>query len=74
MVCVCFCVYVHVCVCRLPNRPVINTAIVTTTLHREEAGPPGPLGPPAPLTLLFSLLETQERSKPVCVSWDHSLP
>ncbi|XP_062339592.1 LOW QUALITY PROTEIN: cadherin EGF LAG seven-pass G-type receptor 1-like [Osmerus eperlanus] len=56
---------------RLPNRPVINTAIVTTTLHREEAGPPGP---PGPLTLLFSLLETQERSKPVCVTWDHSLP
>ncbi|CAL8242134.1 unnamed protein product [Merluccius merluccius] len=56
---------------RIPNRPVINTAIVSATLHSE--GPPLPLPLDPPLTLKLRLLETEERTKPVCVFWNHSL-
>ncbi|KAG7247035.1 hypothetical protein CRUP_036977, partial [Coryphaenoides rupestris] len=55
----------------IPNRPVINTAIVSATLHSE--GPPLPLPLDPPLTLKLRLLETEERTKPVCVFWNHSL-
>ncbi|KAM4569520.1 cadherin EGF LAG seven-pass G-type receptor 1 isoform 2-T2 [Odontesthes bonariensis] len=57
---------------RLPNRPVINTAIVSATIHSE--GPPLPATLDPPLTLAYTLLETEERTKPVCVFWDHSIP
>lgn len=56
---------------RLPNRPVINTAIVSTTVHSE--GPPLPPVLDPPITLEYTLLETEERTKPVCVFWNHSL-
>ncbi|XP_034019490.1 cadherin EGF LAG seven-pass G-type receptor 1 isoform X2 [Thalassophryne amazonica] len=56
---------------RVPNRPVINTAIVSATLHSE--GPPLPPILDPPITLDFSLLETEERTKPVCVFWNHSI-
>ncbi|KAM3859079.1 cadherin EGF LAG seven-pass G-type receptor 1 [Diretmus argenteus] len=56
---------------RLPNRPVINTAIVSAAMHSE--GPPLPLTLDPPITLEFTLLETEERSKPVCVFWNHSI-
>ncbi|XP_068611577.1 cadherin EGF LAG seven-pass G-type receptor 1 [Brachionichthys hirsutus] len=56
---------------RIPNRPVINTAIVSATLHRE--GPPLPPILDPPLTLEYTLLETEERTKPVCVFWNHSM-
>ncbi|KAI4886088.1 hypothetical protein NFI96_021834, partial [Prochilodus magdalenae] len=54
----------------LPIRPVINTAIVSTTVHNEGL----PLAVPLeqPITLDYTLLETEERSKPVCVFWNHS--
>ncbi|XP_027875467.1 cadherin EGF LAG seven-pass G-type receptor 1 isoform X3 [Xiphophorus couchianus] len=55
---------------RLPNRPVINTAIVSATVHSE--GPPLPPILDPPITLEYTLLETEERTKPVCVFWDHS--
>ncbi|MEQ2163945.1 hypothetical protein GOODEAATRI_001425 [Goodea atripinnis] len=54
----------------LPNRPVINTAIVSATVHSE--GPPLPPILDPPITLEYTLLETEERTKPVCVFWDHS--
>ncbi|XP_072233193.1 cadherin EGF LAG seven-pass G-type receptor 1 isoform X2 [Leuresthes tenuis] len=57
---------------RLPNRPVINTAIVSATIHSE--GPPLPPTLDPPLALDYTLLETEERTKPVCVFWDHSIP
>uniref|UniRef100_A0A3Q1F1Z1 Cadherin EGF LAG seven-pass G-type receptor 1 n=1 Tax=Acanthochromis polyacanthus TaxID=80966 RepID=A0A3Q1F1Z1_9TELE len=56
---------------RLPNRPVINTAIVSATVHSE--GPPLPAVLDPPITLEYTLLETEERTKPVCVFWDHSI-
>uniref|UniRef100_A0A665WYG2 Cadherin EGF LAG seven-pass G-type receptor 1 n=1 Tax=Echeneis naucrates TaxID=173247 RepID=A0A665WYG2_ECHNA len=57
---------------RLPNRPVINTAIVSATVHSE--GPPLPSILDPPITLRYTLLETEERTKPVCVFWNHSIP
>lgn len=56
---------------RLPNRPVINTAIVSATVHSE--GPPLPPVLDSPITLEYTLLQTEERTKPVCVFWNHSL-
>ncbi|KAF6730891.1 Cadherin EGF LAG seven-pass G-type receptor 1 [Oryzias melastigma] len=56
---------------RLPSRPVINTAIVSATVHTEDAPLPPVLDPP--ITLQYTLLETEERTKPVCVFWDHSI-
>ncbi|KAM6985970.1 cadherin EGF LAG seven-pass G-type receptor 1 [Aplochiton taeniatus] len=56
---------------RLPNRPVINTAIVSTTVHSEGSNLPPTLDPP--ITLEYTLLETHERTKPVCVFWNHSI-
>ncbi|XP_017552506.1 cadherin EGF LAG seven-pass G-type receptor 1 isoform X2 [Pygocentrus nattereri] len=56
---------------RLPIRPVINTPIVSATVHHEGQPPPMPLE--QPITLDYTLLETEERSKPVCVFWNHSI-
>ncbi|XP_061571275.1 cadherin EGF LAG seven-pass G-type receptor 1 isoform X2 [Cololabis saira] len=56
---------------RLPNRPVINTAIVSAAVHSEDSPLPPILDPP--ITLEYPLLETEERTKPVCVFWDHSI-
>nr|XP_055045624.1 cadherin EGF LAG seven-pass G-type receptor 1 isoform X3 [Misgurnus anguillicaudatus] len=55
---------------RLPNRPVINTPIISATVYSEV----GPIHMPfePPITLDYNLLETEERSKPVCVFWNHS--
>ncbi|XP_071387636.1 cadherin EGF LAG seven-pass G-type receptor 1-like, partial [Centroberyx affinis] len=51
---------------RLPSRPVINTPVVSTVLYSEGAPPPPP-------TLQLPLLETEERARPLCVFWNHSL-
>ncbi|XP_039617017.1 cadherin EGF LAG seven-pass G-type receptor 1 isoform X2 [Polypterus senegalus] len=56
---------------RLPTRPVINTPIVSTTVHSE--GDPLPSQLDQPITLDYTLLETEERTKPVCVFWNHSI-
>ncbi|CAN9508289.1 unnamed protein product [Ophioblennius macclurei] len=56
---------------RVPNRPVINSAIVSATVHNE--GPPLPTVLDPPITLEYTLLETEERTKPVCVYWDHGI-
>uniref|UniRef100_A0A7N8Y4Q1 Cadherin EGF LAG seven-pass G-type receptor 1a n=1 Tax=Mastacembelus armatus TaxID=205130 RepID=A0A7N8Y4Q1_9TELE len=63
--------YFFPCVSRVPNRPVINTAIVSTTVHSEGLPIPPILDPP--ITLEYTLLETEERTKPVCVFWNHSI-
>lgn len=57
--------------CRLPNRPVLNTPVVSTTVHSEGAPLPGPLE--RPVLVQLALLETEERSKPACVFWNHSI-
>ncbi|XP_037369268.1 cadherin EGF LAG seven-pass G-type receptor 1 [Talpa occidentalis] len=57
---------------RLPARPVINTPVVSAVVYSEGGAPlPGP--PEPPVLVEFTLLETEERSKPVCVVWNHSL-
>lgn len=57
--------------CRLPNRPVINTPVVSALVYSE--GTPLSSSLPRPVLVEFALLETEERSKPVCVFWNHSL-
>ncbi|KAG5267992.1 hypothetical protein AALO_G00228230 [Alosa alosa] len=56
---------------RLPKRPVINTPIVSTTVHSEGERLALPLD--KPILLDYNLLETEERTKPVCVFWNHSI-
>ncbi|XP_064589329.1 cadherin EGF LAG seven-pass G-type receptor 2 isoform X4 [Zonotrichia leucophrys gambelii] len=62
---------------RVPKRPVINTPVVSISVHTGGADGVGGMGTPQvlakPITLQFRLLETQERSKPICVFWNHSL-
>ncbi|XP_043944319.1 cadherin EGF LAG seven-pass G-type receptor 1 [Protopterus annectens] len=55
---------------RLPNRPVINTPVVSITVHKE--GDPQPSVLERPFTVEYTMLETEERTKPVCVFWNHS--
>ncbi|XP_036093576.1 cadherin EGF LAG seven-pass G-type receptor 1 isoform X5 [Rousettus aegyptiacus] len=56
---------------RLPNRPVLNTPVVSATVHSEGAPRPGP--PERPVLVQLALLETEERTKPACVFWNHSI-
>uniref|UniRef100_A0A8C0H696 Cadherin EGF LAG seven-pass G-type receptor 2 n=1 Tax=Chelonoidis abingdonii TaxID=106734 RepID=A0A8C0H696_CHEAB len=56
---------------RVPKRPVINTPVVTISVHAEEQR--GPQALEKPVTVQFRLLETEERSKPICVFWNHSM-
>uniref|UniRef100_A0A8C3TL74 Cadherin EGF LAG seven-pass G-type receptor 1 n=1 Tax=Chelydra serpentina TaxID=8475 RepID=A0A8C3TL74_CHESE len=56
---------------RLPNRPIINTPIVSTTIHTD--GEPLPNLLEKPIILEYAMLETEERTKPVCVFWNHSI-
>ncbi|XP_069792757.1 cadherin EGF LAG seven-pass G-type receptor 3-like isoform X1 [Narcine bancroftii] len=55
---------------RLPKHPVMNSPIVTISIFHNNTFVHGPLN--SPLTLEFRLLETANRSKPVCVQWNHS--
>lgn len=57
--------------CRLPNQPVLNTPVVSATVHSEGAPRPGP--PERPVLVQLALLETEERTKPACVFWNHSI-
>ncbi|MEE6481192.1 hypothetical protein FKM82_012777 [Ascaphus truei] len=56
---------------RVPNRPIINTPIVSTTVHNE--GEPLSSQLEKPIILEYTMLETEERTKPVCVFWNHSI-
>nr|XP_021543434.1 cadherin EGF LAG seven-pass G-type receptor 1 [Neomonachus schauinslandi] len=56
---------------RLPNRPVINTPVVSAAVYSEGAALPSPLE--RPVLVEHVLLETEERTKPVCVFWNHSI-
>uniref|UniRef100_A0A8C5MSH5 Cadherin EGF LAG seven-pass G-type receptor 1 n=1 Tax=Leptobrachium leishanense TaxID=445787 RepID=A0A8C5MSH5_9ANUR len=56
---------------RVPNRPVINTPIVSTTVHTD--GEPLSAQLEKPIILEYTMLETEERTKPVCVFWNHSI-
>ncbi|XP_072003202.1 cadherin EGF LAG seven-pass G-type receptor 1 isoform X3 [Engystomops pustulosus] len=56
---------------RVPNRPIINTPIVSASVHNE--GEPLPSQLDKPIILEYIMLETEERTKPVCVFWNHSI-
>ncbi|KAF4800052.1 cadherin EGF LAG seven-pass G-type receptor 2-like protein [Turdus rufiventris] len=62
---------------RVPKRPIINTPVVSISVHMGGTDDVGGTGAPQvlakPVTLQFRLLETEERSKPICVFWNHSL-
>ncbi|XP_051549071.1 LOW QUALITY PROTEIN: cadherin EGF LAG seven-pass G-type receptor 2-like [Myxocyprinus asiaticus] len=56
---------------RMPKRPVINTPVVSITVHDNEELLQHTLD--KPITVQFRLVTTEERSKPICVFWNHSI-
>uniref|UniRef100_A0A6Q2XJT5 Cadherin, EGF LAG seven-pass G-type receptor 2 n=1 Tax=Esox lucius TaxID=8010 RepID=A0A6Q2XJT5_ESOLU len=56
---------------RVPKRPVINTPVVSITVHDNEELLQHTLD--KPITVQFRLVTSEERSKPICVFWNHSL-
>uniref|UniRef100_A0A672MBA3 Cadherin EGF LAG seven-pass G-type receptor 2-like n=1 Tax=Sinocyclocheilus grahami TaxID=75366 RepID=A0A672MBA3_SINGR len=56
---------------RVPKRPVINTPVVSITVHDNEELLQHTLD--KPITVQFRLMTTEERSKPICVFWNHSI-
>uniref|UniRef100_A0A8C5X349 Cadherin EGF LAG seven-pass G-type receptor 1 n=1 Tax=Malurus cyaneus samueli TaxID=2593467 RepID=A0A8C5X349_9PASS len=56
---------------RLPNRPIINTPVVSTAIHSDGQFPPNLME--KPVIVEYAMLETEERTKPVCVFWNHSI-
>uniref|UniRef100_A0A670IVL0 Cadherin EGF LAG seven-pass G-type receptor 3 n=1 Tax=Podarcis muralis TaxID=64176 RepID=A0A670IVL0_PODMU len=56
--------------CRLPKNPVMNSPIVSVSVFSNHTFLQSTLA--TPLVLEFRLLETANRSKPLCVQWNHS--
>uniref|UniRef100_UPI003EBE4DC0 cadherin EGF LAG seven-pass G-type receptor 2 precursor n=1 Tax=Danio rerio TaxID=7955 RepID=UPI003EBE4DC0 len=56
---------------RVPKRPVINTPVVSITVHDNEELLQHTLD--KPIIVQFRLVTTEERSKPICVFWNHSI-
>ncbi|XP_062320603.1 cadherin EGF LAG seven-pass G-type receptor 2 isoform X2 [Osmerus eperlanus] len=56
---------------RVPKRPVINTPVVSITVHDNDELLQHSLD--KPITVQFRLVTTEERSKPICVFWNHSI-
>ncbi|KAM6981263.1 cadherin EGF LAG seven-pass G-type receptor 2 [Aplochiton taeniatus] len=56
---------------RVPKRPVINTPVVSITVHDNDELLQHNLD--KPITVQFRLVTTEERSKPICVFWNHSI-
>ncbi|XP_040904012.1 cadherin EGF LAG seven-pass G-type receptor 3 [Toxotes jaculatrix] len=57
---------------RLPRHPVMNSPVVTVSVYNNQTFVGGHLD--QPIMLEFKLLETANRSKPLCVQWNHSSP
>ncbi|XP_038149789.1 cadherin EGF LAG seven-pass G-type receptor 3 isoform X2 [Cyprinodon tularosa] len=57
---------------RLPRHPVMNSPVVTISVYNNQTFVGGHLD--QPILLEFKLLETANRSKPLCVQWNHSSP
>uniref|UniRef100_A0A3P9JAG2 Cadherin, EGF LAG seven-pass G-type receptor 3 n=1 Tax=Oryzias latipes TaxID=8090 RepID=A0A3P9JAG2_ORYLA len=57
---------------RLPRHPVMNSPVVTVSVYNNQTFVGGHLD--QPILLEFKLLETSNRSKPLCVQWNHSSP
>uniref|UniRef100_A0A3P8QGM3 Cadherin, EGF LAG seven-pass G-type receptor 3 n=1 Tax=Astatotilapia calliptera TaxID=8154 RepID=A0A3P8QGM3_ASTCA len=55
---------------RLPRHPVMNSPVVTISVYNNQTFVGGHLE--QPILLEFKLLETANRSKPLCVQWNHS--
>uniref|UniRef100_A0AAQ4RB10 Cadherin EGF LAG seven-pass G-type receptor 2 n=1 Tax=Gasterosteus aculeatus aculeatus TaxID=481459 RepID=A0AAQ4RB10_GASAC len=56
---------------RVPKRPVINTPVVSITVHDNDELLQHALD--KPITVQFRLVTTEERSKPICVFWNHNI-
>uniref|UniRef100_A0A673XJJ7 Cadherin, EGF LAG seven-pass G-type receptor 2 n=1 Tax=Salmo trutta TaxID=8032 RepID=A0A673XJJ7_SALTR len=56
---------------RVPKRPVINSPVVSITVHDNEELLQHMLD--KPITVQFRMVTTEERSKPICVFWNHSI-
>ncbi|CAG5981183.1 unnamed protein product [Menidia menidia] len=56
---------------RVPKRPVINTPVVSITVHDNDELLQHALD--KPINVQFRLITTEERSKPICVFWNHSI-
>ncbi|KAI7797596.1 putative cadherin EGF LAG seven-pass G-type receptor 3, partial [Triplophysa rosa] len=57
---------------RLPRHPVLNSPVVSVSVYNNQTFVEGFLD--TPILLEFRLLETSNRSKPLCVQWNHSSP
>ncbi|XP_069062320.1 cadherin EGF LAG seven-pass G-type receptor 3 [Pleurodeles waltl] len=55
---------------RLPKNPVMNSPIISVSVFKNHTFLKGVLD--SPLMLEFRLLETVNRSKPLCVQWNHT--
>uniref|UniRef100_G3NQI9 Cadherin, EGF LAG seven-pass G-type receptor 3 n=1 Tax=Gasterosteus aculeatus aculeatus TaxID=481459 RepID=G3NQI9_GASAC len=55
---------------RLPRHPVMNSPVVSISVYNNQTFVAGHLD--QPILLEFKLLETANRSKPLCVQWNHS--
>uniref|UniRef100_A0A3P8VA40 Cadherin EGF LAG seven-pass G-type receptor 3 n=1 Tax=Cynoglossus semilaevis TaxID=244447 RepID=A0A3P8VA40_CYNSE len=55
---------------RLPRHPVMNSPVVSVSVYNNQTFVSGHLE--QPILLEFKLLETANRSKPLCVQWNHS--
>ncbi|XP_051777196.1 cadherin EGF LAG seven-pass G-type receptor 3 isoform X2 [Erpetoichthys calabaricus] len=55
---------------RLPKNPVMNSPVLTVSVYNNHTYVQGVLD--SPLVLEFRLLETANRSKPLCVQWNHT--
>ncbi|XP_029549960.1 cadherin EGF LAG seven-pass G-type receptor 2-like isoform X6 [Salmo trutta] len=56
---------------RVPKRPVINTPVVSITVHDNEELLQHTLD--KPITVQFRMVTAEDRSKPICVFWNHSI-
>uniref|UniRef100_A0A7N4PQZ0 Cadherin EGF LAG seven-pass G-type receptor 3 n=2 Tax=Sarcophilus harrisii TaxID=9305 RepID=A0A7N4PQZ0_SARHA len=57
---------------RLPRNPVMNSPVVSVSVFKERSFLQGVLE--SPVTLEFRLLQTANRSKPLCVQWERPSP
>uniref|UniRef100_A0A8C1T878 Cadherin, EGF LAG seven-pass G-type receptor 3 n=1 Tax=Cyprinus carpio TaxID=7962 RepID=A0A8C1T878_CYPCA len=55
---------------RLPRHPVLNSPVVSVSVYNNQTFVEGFLD--TPVLLEFLLLETSNRSKPLCVQWNHT--
>lgn len=65
------CYFMFLFVIRVPKRPVINTPVVSISVHDNDELLQHTLD--KPITVQFRLVSTEERSKPICVFWNHTI-